>query len=440
MTAPSIVGHATGVNGGGSTVSLANPAAAAAGDQMLAWLSADGSNTSISDPAGWTVLLDATFNTRRAYLLVRPYAASYSPLTLSGTRGIAWTVLAIRDTPDAPTLGTPWKRVDNGGAITTTQCPSIATQPADTLAIALVTETSTGAETEGQISHTGTGWTKYLYWDSNTSDDVAPNHWLGQRTLDSAGATGLITTTWPNASNNSLGVQVAYPPTAEHKTAAAAIALDLDTTGHSTKAARSGAALALDLDTSSDPAKTGLAATLLEAALTLQATGAKHARAATSLAALLGLDTATTKRAAAATGIDLALTLAATTDLAPEHKTAAATLGLTLALDALAGKTAATGTTVTLALDTTGDATKTGAAVVGLHLVLDAIATAAKTGSTEAALSLALAIAAAIVTDTTTPECRTLHIAADDRVITITADDRTLTIDRQDRTITIGAA
>ncbi len=209
---PSIIDNAGGNNAGAATVTLSNPAGASSGDRMLALLSADSNNVSISNLQGWTLLSDTTFNTRRAYLLERDYASSYAALTLSGARGVWWTVLAVRGAAGAPTLGSVWRRVDNGGSITTTECPSIASQPIGALAIGLTTETSTGAETEAQVTFSGTGWAKYL-WTWTGDADVSPNHWIGQRTLTTDDATNTVTTTWPNASSNSIGVQVVYAAT-----------------------------------------------------------------------------------------------------------------------------------------------------------------------------------------------------------------------------------
>ena len=167
------------------------------------------------------------------------------------------------------------------------------------------------------------------------------------------------------------------------KTAAASIGLDLAPAGAASKTASSGAALDLDLATGSDPTKTGAAAAIL--------------------GVLLGLDPAAAKHAAAAGGLDVALHLAATSDLQPEHHTAAAALGLPLAVDA--------------------DPTKAAAANAILDLLLDTLATARKTAGADAALDLALAIAAARPRD-----LRDLIVTiADQTIARATATDQTRT-------------
>ncbi len=216
MAAPTRVGATTYQNTGTGQVPMNNPSGAAAGDVLVAVLTVPVTTTSISNLAGWTLLADNSYNTRRTFVLTKAYAASHGNITLSANAATGVTVVAIRAnggmTLSAPVIGTRWDRPSNGGSITTTQHPSM-TVAADTLALAFTAETSTGAETEAQVSLSGTGWTKWYYGDTDAAQAAAVNYFAAYREMTSAGATGTPTTTWPNASNNSVGFQVAITQT-----------------------------------------------------------------------------------------------------------------------------------------------------------------------------------------------------------------------------------
>lgn len=215
MVAPTRVGWTSGTNAGGSTVALSNPAGAQGGDRITAFLSATGAAATITNLQGWTLLSTLTFNTRRWHILERDYAASYAPLTLSTGEGELWATTATRASSGyvlgATTLGATWRRVDNGGSINTTQAPSM-TAPANALALAFFSETSTAAEVEAGTTLAGSGWVKW-FWSKAAAGDANPINYLAYAE-PAAGATGVATTTWANNSNNGAGVQLVIPQTA----------------------------------------------------------------------------------------------------------------------------------------------------------------------------------------------------------------------------------
>lgn len=214
MPAPTRVDWTYGSNAGAATLTLSNPAGATTGDRVFAFISHTGTAATITDLQGWTLVLTLTFNTRKIEILERPYAGTYPALTLSTAEGMLWATVAVRASSGydlgATQLGATWRRVDNGGSITTTQAPSM-TAPADALALAYFSETSTGAETEAQTTLSGTGWAKW-FWSKATAGDANPVNYVAYAT-PAAGPTGTAITTWPNNSNNGAGVQLVVPQT-----------------------------------------------------------------------------------------------------------------------------------------------------------------------------------------------------------------------------------
>ena len=209
MPAPTRVDWTAGSNAGAATLTLTNPTLAAAGHRVLAFISHTGNAATITDYQGWTLLLTLTFNTRKLEVLERAYASSYPALTLSTAEGMLWATVAVAPTSGydlaATSVGTTWRRIDNGGSINTTQAPSM-TAPADALALAFFSETSTGAEVEANTTLAGSGWAKW-FWSKATAGDANPINYIAYAT-PSAGATGTATTTWLNNSNNGAGVQL----------------------------------------------------------------------------------------------------------------------------------------------------------------------------------------------------------------------------------------
>lgn len=214
MVAPTRVGWTFGSNAGGSTLALTNPSGAQAGDRIVAFVSHTGSAATITNLQGWTLVSTLTFNTRKWHVLERDYASTYTALTLSVAEGMLWATAAFRATSryalGSTSLGATWRRVDNGGSINTTQAPSM-TAPANALALAFFSETSTAAEVEANTTLAGSGWSKW-FWSKATAGDANPINYVAYAE-PAAGATGTATTTWLNNSNNGAGVQLVIPQT-----------------------------------------------------------------------------------------------------------------------------------------------------------------------------------------------------------------------------------
>lgn len=237
------VGYEILYNAGISSVPVSNPAGAQAGDRLVLVVTVATASTTITDTAGWTLLADRTYNTRRTFVLWREWAASYAALTLSGFDEAGSVVMAVRADAghalEAPVLGALWDRPSNGGSINFTTMPSLSA-PADSLVLGVTSEVSSAAESEAQVSVAGSGWAKWFYADTNEANNASPNFIVVHKVLASAGASGDATSTWPNNSNNSMGVQVlvaqesAEPPSSGMVGAHGCFSFDSDrlTIGH----------------------------------------------------------------------------------------------------------------------------------------------------------------------------------------------------------------
>lgn len=208
-------GYAVYQNTGTVNVPVTNPSGAASGDKMLLVVTASAIAASITTLSGWTLLLDATYNARRTFVLTRDYASSYPNIVLSTTATAGSAIMAFRAadgyTLTAPTIGTKWDRPANGGSQVTTTMLSM-TGADDGITVGITAETSTGEETEPGVTFAGTGWSKWFYGDTDATVPVAVVYWVGYRDLD-GGASNNVVSTWPNASTNSVGVQVTFGQT-----------------------------------------------------------------------------------------------------------------------------------------------------------------------------------------------------------------------------------
>lgn len=231
MAAVQRVGQATYQNSGGTTAPVQNAPGAAAGDKVVLAITVSAAAVSLTSYPGWTLLLDATYNARRTFILSGDYAASYADIVLSGAATAGSIMMAFRAaagfTLTNPVIGTKWDRPSNGGSQTTTTMLSM-TGAEDGLTIAITAETSTGAESEGQVTFAGTDWAKWFYGDTDPAQAVSVVYWVGYRDLDGAVASGNVVSTWPNASTNSMGVQLTIGQTGGGGTAPTG---NLDTVG-----------------------------------------------------------------------------------------------------------------------------------------------------------------------------------------------------------------
>ena len=223
-------GFAVAQNAGTTAVPVANPSGASAGDKMLLAVTVSAIAAAISSLSGWTLLADVTYNSRRTFILTRDYAATYPDIVLTTGATAGSAIAALRPASGyaftSVVAGTKWDRpTDGGGSVTNTTMKSMTGQ-ADGIVVAITAETSTAAETEAQVTFTGTGWSKWAFGDTDPASDVAANFWFGYRDLGAV-ASGDVSTTWPNASNNSMGIQVSLGQTASGGSATG----NLSTTG-----------------------------------------------------------------------------------------------------------------------------------------------------------------------------------------------------------------
>ena len=230
MTAVTRVAFASYQNTGTTAVPTPALAGSAVGDKLIRAITVSAIGASISDLAGWTLLADVTYNSRRTFILTRDYTASYPDIILSTGATAGTAIAALRAAPGyvlgSFTVGTKWDRpTDGGGSVTTTTMKSMTGQ-ADGITLAITAETSTAAETEAQVTFSGAGWSKWFYADTDPASDVAANFWFGYRDIGAI-ASGDVVSTWPNASNNSMGIQVSLGQTASGGSATG----NLDTVG-----------------------------------------------------------------------------------------------------------------------------------------------------------------------------------------------------------------
>lgn len=210
-------GYLTDQNTGTANVALVNPPGAAEGNRMLLVMTVSAVAANITTPSGWTVLADRTYNSRRTYWLTRDYAASYPNIVLSTSATAGWVISSYAPASGYAltpwTVGPMWDRPTNGGGAGVNTTMLSMTGQADGLTLAITGETSTAAETEPQVTFTGTDWTKWFYADASAADPVAANFWFGYRNIGAV-ASGNVITTWPNSSNNSVGLQLSLGQTA----------------------------------------------------------------------------------------------------------------------------------------------------------------------------------------------------------------------------------
>lgn len=112
------------------------------------------------------------------------------------------------------------------GSTTQNVAPSINTTDPQTLALVVSSERTTAAETDAQVSVTGTGWTKDLFDNGGTSSFSSLT--IGHRDMPTPGATGAATVTYPNShAANGIAVQIGIPPPPD-----TAFETTLDLSGH----------------------------------------------------------------------------------------------------------------------------------------------------------------------------------------------------------------
>ncbi|MGH7218155.1 MAG: hypothetical protein ACREGE_01775 [Candidatus Microsaccharimonas sp.] len=201
---------------GSWTIDVPRPINAIEGDWIIALLSIGASSAPIASVPGWTQIHYQTVNTRIIGVFARKYEEddpTTYPITLNspGNLGVEVSSMAIGDAGDIAdwVIGSSWRRTDNGGSQATTQSPSI-TVPAQTLTLALEIEATNSIENDG--SEVVSGATKWFGSPDQTTASVSIERVLvSSIEMQNAGATGTVTTTWPNAALNGAGIQIGIP-------------------------------------------------------------------------------------------------------------------------------------------------------------------------------------------------------------------------------------
>ncbi|QSJ04766.1 hypothetical protein [Cellulosimicrobium phage DS1] len=149
---PTVVDSTHNGNNGLANVSATIPAGAAVGDKVLLFAAIANTTDLGSVPAAWSVLVNSIVNTRRMVLLIADYAAGLDPVVpLAATVGAAVATVLMRDVTST-TVGTIWRRTENGGAQALIKAPGIATSA---LCLGFFAEASSNTP-DGYTMDTGT--------------------------------------------------------------------------------------------------------------------------------------------------------------------------------------------------------------------------------------------------------------------------------------------
>lgn len=201
---------------GAWNVTIAKPLTAGEGDILIAHLCLGANNLTVADLQGWEQLHFQVVNTRMIGTFVRRIEeddpTEYSlTLTTAGSVAVELSVIAISDAADVAdwTIGTLWRRQDNGGSQATNQSPSI-NAPADSLVLALEMEVSSAVENEG--SETVTGAARWFGSPTQvTAGSILERVLVSYIEVATPTTTPIVTTTWTNGSLNGAAFQIAIP-------------------------------------------------------------------------------------------------------------------------------------------------------------------------------------------------------------------------------------
>jgi len=201
---------------GNWTVNLQRPAEAVEGDLLIAHLCVGTGGFTVVAANGWQQLKYQNVNTRSIITFARRYdeddPATYTiTLNVSAAAGAEVSVMAIGNASDIAswTIGSLWRRQDNGGSQAVTQSPGIPVL-GDSLVLGLEIEATNAIENDG--SEIISGATKWFGSPDQTTASVSIERVLVSYIEVSTNiTTSTITTTWPNAALNGAGFQVAIP-------------------------------------------------------------------------------------------------------------------------------------------------------------------------------------------------------------------------------------
>lgn len=201
---------------GAWTINVPRPTNALEGDWIVAVICLGSGSATPNTTTGWNQILIRSVNTRSIAVYARKYEEddpSTYPLAFNVTGGTGAEVssFAVSNAADFAewTIGTDWRRQDNGGSQAITQSPSI-TAPVDSLVFALEIEATNAIENDGSESISGA--TKWYGSPNQTTASVSIERVLvSYIDMEAGGTTGTVTTTWPNAALNGAGIQIAIP-------------------------------------------------------------------------------------------------------------------------------------------------------------------------------------------------------------------------------------
>lgn len=180
------------------------------------------STTTITAPAGWTILdTGTTSGTRRSYVYAKiktsgdGTAVTFTQSdTSQASYGIVWGTGGVD--PTAWFVGTPWIRntsTQPSGARYDTIAKSVTTINADTLVLALSNEATNALVQSTEVTNVSpSGWTQQLYLAQPAANDRIETLWVASKNMSTVGATGDVTITYASPQDsNSMGLQVAIP-------------------------------------------------------------------------------------------------------------------------------------------------------------------------------------------------------------------------------------
>jgi len=212
MTTPTRVGYASTQIAGNSVILTPDPTIQT-GHWMIASVMFSAAGVVVTPPAGWSELYQAISGIgTRSYAVfgkIRQAGESTYTFTTSAsgnkTASLMWG--ANSKGVNNWVVGAPGTRLLTGTA-TTTVAPSI-NAPADTLVVALSAEATTATETSITSLAGATSW----YWvGHNPSPVIIETLSVSYIEKNTAGATGTVTTTYPNSQpSNGVAIQIGIP-------------------------------------------------------------------------------------------------------------------------------------------------------------------------------------------------------------------------------------
>lgn len=204
------VGYATHQTTGTAAMTVSQPAGAADGDLMIMVYQGTSTITAVSTLSGWTLLVPyATVGTRNYCIQARvrqagdPASFTFT-YTGSGARSVVLASFRGSKTVADLVVGAVTKRAASAATCTAAS----VTAPANSMTLVVSGEATTAAESVGFIPTITNSFTHWYTLEQNGSSNIET---VSLFTKDTSGTTGDATITYPNASANGFGVQIALP-------------------------------------------------------------------------------------------------------------------------------------------------------------------------------------------------------------------------------------